>query len=428
MEFSFKSANRGYTYRFEKHLKSFVENYELFGPRDSLMVAVSGGIDSMALCFALHQLQRFGYSNEVRVVHIHHGTRDGQDQEAELVESFCEYLGFSYELEKFDDLNPKKNFEYQARLKRYETFYKLSYAHEKILLAHHIDDSFEWTLLQSLRSSSINGLVGIPLKNDQVVRPFMCVTKKQILNYAAFYDIPFLEDPTNEQIKYERNFLRKNVVSAFKDRYQQYLKHYVFRHNEIARRLGVHLKEKNRSDYRMVKSKKAVLIYSLHNQKTFDGIERLLEDAVKYLNPNGRGTLSKQLNKIKLALENHKLGPFVLTKGIKAYLDYHMVLLTLEEPPILESPVGYSIFSYDEFYGVIQEYLSDPHQSLAFPFFVQVSGSSIDKRQFKTTFNTSAPESFDSPSYYPALRLLREWSKKRNMHKALRLKIMLVKP
>jgi tRNA(Ile)-lysidine synthase len=134
---------------------------------------------------------------------------------------------------------------------------------EKIVLAHHIDDSFEWTLLQSLRSSNIEGLVGIPLLNGKVIRPFMCVTKAQIGKFVQAFDLPFIEDPTNESLKYERNYIRNEVIPAFSDRYKQYLKHYVYRHNEISRRLGMHLLDRNRSYFEIVKGSQSVLIYSL---------------------------------------------------------------------------------------------------------------------------------------------------------------------
>ena len=85
----FKSSHPRYSTHFIGHLKRFVEEYNLFTTTDKLLIAVSGGIDSMALLFAMIELKRYGYSNRVRVIHINHNSRPGQIYEQELVQRFC---------------------------------------------------------------------------------------------------------------------------------------------------------------------------------------------------------------------------------------------------------------------------------------------------------------------------------------------------
>lgn len=422
----FKSQNIAYTSRFLRHLKSFIETYQLFTLDTPLLLTVSGGIDSMALCYALVSLRQFGYQNPIRVFHINHGTRPGQADEARMVSQFCSHLGLEFLSETFEGLS-QRNFEYRARQLRYQAFYQIAKKEEQIVLAHHIDDSFEWTLLQSLRSSSIEGLIGIPLKNDRVVRPFMCVTKFQIKRFAESFDLPFIEDPTNEVIKYERNYIRNQIIQSFKSRYPKYLKHYVFRHNEIARRLGQHLLEKNHSHFRASYGVDSVLIFSLERDQNLSGLDALIVLGMKHLNPNGRGTLSVQIKKIKQAMQNHKRGPLALTKGIQAYLDHNLVLLTGAKPPQLKLAEEFKTYSYTEFQNLINEYMTNVDRNLDFPFFVVISGSTIDKRQFKTSFNTNSVRFLmkQNVNYYPALKLLREWSKKRYRDKVLRLKLMM---
>jgi tRNA(Ile)-lysidine synthetase-like protein len=423
----YKSNNSKYTNMLIGHFMRFIEEYKLFGKDESLLIAVSGGIDSMVLAYCLNKIQSYGYSNGLRIVHINHNSRTGQDAEERFVKEFSSSINVECITAKLQDLDPERNFEYKARLKRYDSFYAVAKPNEKIVLAHHIDDSFEWTMLQSLRSSSIEGQIGIPVVNNRVIRPFMCLTKNQICRYASYLDIPFIEDPTNEEIKYERNFIRNNVISAFSDRYQKYLKHYVYRHNEIARRLGVHLLNKNKSSFHISYEAKSVLIYSTSSSDDFSGIENLILDGLKHLNKNSRGSVASQIKNIVIALKNNKFGPVSLTNGIKAYLDFNMVLLTKEEPPKLELHfVDYKKLSYDEFVNFIKDYIRRNDTHLDFPFFVLVQGSRLDRRNFNTTFNVDAINSMraNGENYYPAMKLLRVWLKKKNRHRVLRLNIL----
>lgn len=424
---SFKSSNSKYTNRFTGHFMRFIEEYKLFHKDEPLLIAVSGGIDSMALVQALKIIQSYGYSNPLRVAHINHGSRAGQDREENFVHQYCSHLGIESISVTLSDLDPNRNFEYKARLKRYEAFFEIANDDEKLVLAHHIDDSFEWTMLQSLRSSSIEGLIGIPVVNGRVIRPFMCMTKAHIRRYASSFDLPFIEDPTNELIKYERNFIRNNVVSAFEDRYKKYLKHYVYRHNEISRRLGLHLLHQHQTSFNISYGPESVLIYSTTGTKDFSGVEQLVLKGLKHLNPDSRGKVAGQIKNIITALKNNKFGPITLTKGIKVYLDLNLLLMTkLEQPRLKFKSKEAQAFSYDEFINYIEEVIPSKKLHLDFPYLVTIKGPSLDKRNFNTTFNTKALAELRSANikYYPALKLLREWSKKKNRHKVLRLNFL----
>ena len=424
---SFKSSNPKYTNRFVGHFMRFNEEYRLFGKDEPLLIAVSGGIDSMVLVQVLNSIQNYGYSNKLRVAHINHGSRDGQDREETFVHEFCSLLGIESISVTLSDLDPNRNFEYKARLKRYEAFYQIANDNEKIVLAHHIDDSFEWTMLQSLRSSSIEGLIGVPVVNGRIIRPFMCATKDQIRRYGTCFDIPFIEDPTNELIKYERNFIRSNVVNAFKDRYNKYLKHYVYRHNEISRRLGLHLLHQHQTSFNISYADKSVLIYSATGTEDYSGVEQLVLKGLKHLNPDSRGKVSGQIKNVITALKNKKFGPISLTNGVKVYLDFNLVLMTkMNQPNLKFKYKSEKLFSYDEYINYIDELIPSKKVHLDFPFIVTIKGGNLDKRNFNTTFNTRAIAELKSAhlKYYPALKLLREWSKKKNRHKVLRLNFL----
>jgi tRNA(Ile)-lysidine synthase len=391
-------------------------------------MTVSGGVDSMVLLFVLKKIQSYGYSNVLRVVHINHATRDGQDAEQKFVHDFCNALEIPCETVKLNNLNPDQNFEFQARVKRYDAFYDLAHEDELILLAHHLDDSFEWTMLQSLRSASIEGLIGVPVVNNRVIRPFMCVSKKQIMHFANCFDLPFIEDPTNESTKYERNFIRNEVIGTFKHRYPKYLKHYVHRHNEIARRLGMHLIKKNKTDYQISLGSNSVLIYSLANVNDYSGLEGLVLEGLKHLNPDSRGSVARQLENVVKGMGNGKVGPISLTNSVQLYMDHNLVFMTKARERGLKPMFNeFRDYTIEQFENIIADYIPLTKFHFDFPFLVLIEGRNLDKRDFRISFNNEGLQEkmhqycSEGVGYSPALKLLREWSKKRNRHKTLRL-------
>ena len=422
----FKSRNKVYTDRFISHLSNFVSEYKLFDKNASLLVTVSGGIDSICILYSLYLLENYGYSNQLRVVHINHGTRIEHDDEQRFVNEFCNYLGIECNSFKIKDLDINSNFENKARIARYSIFEKVRRKNEKIVLAHHIDDSFEWTLLQSLRSSNIEGMVGIPLVNGNVIRPFMCVSKQQIHRFAACFDLPFLEDPTNEELRFERNFIRNKIVEGFKDRYPQYLKHYVYRHNEFARRIELHFKNKSKSAFKLAFEPDSVLVYAIKSQQDFSGIEQLILEALKYLNPDTRGTISKSIKQIVQGMKNNKYGPMTLTRGVKAYLDFNSILLVRKKytfKPVKQLPSFQQVLTYEEYQNHLEDYLGNTINNDYFPFWVLVKSHNFSKGGFDSAFNPKQVEFMKNSgqNYFSALKLLREWSKKQHRHKKLKL-------
>ena len=149
-----------------------------------------------------------------------------------------------------------------------------------------------------------------------------------------------------------------------------------------------------------------------------------MKKAVQILNPNSRGTLAKQLNNIVKAMKNNKIGPLVLTNSIQVYLDYHLLLITKQTSHGLKPAFkDFKTFSYDEFHNLVIDYIHLAKFHFDFPFIVVIKGHWLERRSFKLSFNSDyiCPSIEEAVNYYPALRLLREWSKKRNRHKVLRL-------
>lgn len=420
------SKNLKYTNRFHYQVMTFIQSNQLFERNDEIYVGLSGGIDSMALLYFLTRLNNYGYSLRLKAIHINHGTRSENNNEQIFVNEFCKQLGVDCYNYKIDNLKVDQNFENNARVERYNAFYKsVTNKKAKIALAHHIDDSFEWSLLQSLRSSHLEGSIGIPVKNGQIIRPFMSVTKNHIEKYVHCFDLPFIEDPSNEDNRFERNYLRNEVVPAFSIRHPKYLKHYVHRQNELSRRLGLHITKKNKCHFKLSCSKDFSLIYNISQISDYSGLENLILEGVKRLNITQRGNIQDQLGQIIKALQNHKYGPIMLTKSIGAYLDYDSILLTRLSPPENYTLVDVHLeMTYDQFFLHLLDRLNDSKSHSLFPYFYIILNGRLDKRRFETTFNNRQLETLKQSGkvYYSAFKLLREWSKKRNRHKVLKLK------
>jgi tRNA(Ile)-lysidine synthase len=181
---------------------------------ETIIVAVSGGPDSMAL---LHVLSRISPSRGISpvAVNIDHGLRpDESAAEAQLVKSQAEALNIPCLLKKIDvtSFAAKQglSIEEAARLLRYEVLNQAAEQHktDKIAVAHTADDQAEEILIRLIRGSGRKGLSGMETFRQSVyLRPFLKVHKKELLSYLAEKNIPFLEDSSNQ----DRNFLRNRV-------------------------------------------------------------------------------------------------------------------------------------------------------------------------------------------------------------------------
>lgn len=416
---SFKSSNPAFTNLASRHLQQFVEDYKLFDKQTPLLIAISGGIDSMVLGYLINQLESFGYSNKLRFIYINHNTRDGQVKEQELVEAYASHLNVQFVTKTLKNLNPDKNFEHEARKARYEVMTNELQEGELLLFAHHIDDSYEWSILQGLRSSNLDSIIGIPVINKDIRRPLMCLTKKQITKIATFFDLPFIQDPTNESIKHERNFLRHKIINAFSKRHPKYLRHYVNRHNELARKLGRHVFLKAKSPFHYKRLGDAIELISLNASIDLSGLDKLILKAARDLQPGVRGNLHGQIEKIKQAMKNEKQGPLILSGGLKAYIDFNYILITkksynlptkLNSSEVTVNLQDYKDLLFEDSPCLIE--LLNGDKSFVFskrvhPYFsALVDGNTLEMKHHLRPTN-----------------LLRQWSKKKNQNKVLKLRV-----
>ncbi|WP_417127583.1 tRNA lysidine(34) synthetase TilS [Phocaeicola sp.] len=199
---------------FIKKVSQFIEEKHLFVFGDKVLVALSGGADSVAL---LRVLLRLGYACEAAHCNFHlRGEESVRDER--FVRALAERLGVLLHVIHFDTnayaASHNVSVEMAARELRYDWFTKLRQecGAKVVAVAHHRDDSVETFLLNLVRGTGINGLQGIRPVNGDVVRPLLCVSRAEILDYLSSLGQGYVTDSTNLQDEFVRNKLRLNVI------------------------------------------------------------------------------------------------------------------------------------------------------------------------------------------------------------------------
>jgi tRNA(Ile)-lysidine synthase len=202
---------------FEK-VRNTISEHNLLAVGDSVLVALSGGPDSVALVHLLSRLRKEMKLN-LMAVYVNHRIRPRAAKEEEgFCRQLCDKLGLVLTIVREDipalAQLKKKGLEETARDFRYTTFESLvvKYGCNKIALAHHVDDRVETILFRILRGTGRTGLQGIPIKRGRVVRPFYHVTKREIYSYLKRHRLKFCEDQSNARSDFARNYIRNKLL------------------------------------------------------------------------------------------------------------------------------------------------------------------------------------------------------------------------
>lgn len=328
-----------------KLVESYMEQHHMIKEGDVIVAGVSGGADSVCLFSILK-----GYCEKkgatLVVVHINHGIREDATVDASYVEILCKEAGVEFHLfcEDIPAYARERGIgtEEAGRLARYEAFEKIRSLfgnRGKIAVAHNRNDQAETTLFHLLRGSGVAGLSGIMPVRDSIIRPLLCVERKEIENYLIQKGIKWCIDSTNEENTYTRNKLR-NVVFPYleKEVCKQSIQHVANAAEEMAqvRTFLEELTDKAENEI-LEKEKEVVYICCEAFLKQHPVIRKqLLLRALAYLVPSRKDFTAVHVKDILSLFEKHSGKQIQLPYGLCAVREFDKIIIGKSKPEMDE--------------------------------------------------------------------------------------------
>ncbi len=201
-----------------ERVDNFLKKWEMVQEGDSVLLGISGGADS--ICLARYFLaKRDILSLKLYAVHINHMLRGEEaKRDEEFVRRFCENfhipLNIEYRNIKEESRQKKCSEEEAGRIARYECFekYAKEYHCGKIAVAHHQNDAAETILFRMLRGTGAQGMAGILPVNGKIIRPFLCLSREEIIEVLKNMGQDYVDDSTNISEEYSRNYIRHRIL------------------------------------------------------------------------------------------------------------------------------------------------------------------------------------------------------------------------
>ena len=309
---------------YKKRIQHFIEENNLFALNGKVLVALSGGADSVALLRVLIDL---GYTCECAHCNFHLRGEES-DRDEQFVCSLCQEHQIPLHVKHFETESYAKekqiSIEMAARELRYAWFEELRNETKSkvIAVAHHRDDSVETFLLNLIRGTGINGLKGIQAKNGHIVRPLLETSRENILNYLDHLQQNYVTDSTNLQDEYMRNKIRLNLLPMMKEMNPSIMESIQDTAEKLAEAANIY--NQNR---------KEILETSI--QTTSDGymlpIRTILEDTApqsllhEWLSPIGFN--SSQIKDIHQSLKNEQSGKLFISNKWELLRDRNFLIL-----------------------------------------------------------------------------------------------------
>ena len=200
-----------------KKIPDYIQKYHMIEEGDTIVAGISGGADSVCLLFVLLEIQE-QLSFTIEVVHVNHGIRPEAGEDARFVEELCRQKAVPFHLVEEDIKKRAKKSgrseEEEGRLVRYQAFEKVLGSRQgKIAVAHNSNDRAETMLFHLFRGTGLTGAAGIRPVNGRIIRPLLCVERKEIEAWLSEQMLTFCTDATNAQDIYTRNRIRHHILN-----------------------------------------------------------------------------------------------------------------------------------------------------------------------------------------------------------------------
>lgn len=225
---------------FLQKFQTTIKHHNLWSQEDRVLIAVSGGVDSMVLLHAVEHLPEELQPSQIGIVHINHHTRPETESEEQAVRTLADYYELPIYVKQWTQGSQVSiNFEQVARDMRYEFFEEVMSEHDYtvLLTAHHRDDQAETVLMKLIRGGLLQEKVGIPVKrkfvNKEISRPLLNITKDELYQYASDNKVTYFEDSSNQEHDHTRNRVRHRIIPLLEEENSQASKHLADFSNEL---------------------------------------------------------------------------------------------------------------------------------------------------------------------------------------------------
>jgi tRNA(Ile)-lysidine synthase len=263
------------------NFKSHIEQNFPYVIKDKILVAVSGGLDSMVLT---NLCLKLGF--KISIAHCNFCLRDSEsDLDEKFVKDFAESNSVPFFSKSFQTKLHSKRYglsiQMAARELRYEWFSYLQSKHDFdwVFTAHHTDDNIETFIINLSRGCNIHALSGIPEKNDGIIRPLLIFNRGDLLNYAIDSKLKWREDSSNSSLDYQRNRVRHSIIPVLKEVFPNFNKNF----NKTKKYISSSLDLINNH---ITNIEKDIIIFSSKYEKHFDVSKiKSLVSAKSYLYP-----------------------------------------------------------------------------------------------------------------------------------------------
>ena len=290
-----------------------------------LSIALSGGADSIVLLHALNQLKQKLKLN-LNAIHVHHGLSKNADDWENFCQKECKNFNIPIISERVDiNSDLSMGIEAAARKSRYQVLE--NHRKEILVLGHHQNDQAETILLQLFRGSGLNGLAAMPQFDQQkyIWRPLLKINRKLIEAYVEENNLSFVQDESNYDTKFDRNYLRNEILPLIQIRYPDIINTISRSSENIAEGLNLH-KEIAKEDANLYFSKNEErlslsMLKVLAKERVINLIRWWL-DVNKQMMPTKK-TMNELYNQIKMVKKDSQINIHISSKmSVRAYDDF----------------------------------------------------------------------------------------------------------